>query len=181
MTDRLEDITRLASAARVLEAEILRDEIALSHKKARLQRVLHDQLPSLMSAAGVDDLSLQASDDLPATDFSLGGYYRASIPVSWSAERRQEAFSTLRARGADGLIKTNVQVQFARGSSLEARVLADSLAARGYEPSLSETVHSSTLSAWLRELYSSGLSLTQDDLDRIGGNVGQIVRMKPRE
>jgi hypothetical protein len=37
------------------------------------------------------------------------------------------------------------------------------------------------LSAWLRELYSSGLSLTQDDLDRIGGNVGQIVRMKPRE
>lgn len=177
--DALEAVRAKAAEAREAEFELESLEERVRDLKKRLETIYEEDLPILMDEAGVDRIGIPAHGNLPAMDAKLSPFFSANIAANWDAERRNAAFRWLEANGSGDLIKTEVAVAFPRGKHEEAKSLAEELSAKGIAPTFKETVHSQTLTAWLREQLESGAELPP--LETIGGYIGRIVSLKPRK
>ena len=158
-----------------LEAEDL--EARLTAVKTALKHISQEELPTLMDEAGVRALTIAASGNLPAYEAKLEPHIYANIPVGWDAAKRKDAFDWLDANGHGGLIKTEVTCTFGRDERTEAKQLHDELETKGLQPLMKEAVHTSTLSAWLREEVKAGRSVP---LEVIGGYVGRQIKLKDK-
>jgi hypothetical protein len=99
------------------------------------------------------------------------------IPAKWGPERRAEALAELDRFDAGDLAKKVVSVTFAR-SDEGAEHLMGELSQMGYSSSLQFDIPWQTLTSWLKESVSAG---RMPNLEKIGGQVGQIVTMKEQE
>ncbi len=157
-----------------LEIENLTERLkALNGRKYSIER---EELPELMSEAGVDKIGIPAQGNMPAYDLKLAPYYTANIAAGWDPERRQRGFKYLEDNGAGDLIKTQIVISLPREEHDQAKALADQLS--DYSPEIKEAVHSATLTSWLKEKSEAGEDV---ELDLIGGQVGTIVKPKPRK
>lgn len=177
--DKLEIVRQKVAEVRDAELRLEDLEEQVSLLKKQLDRIYKEELPSLMDEAGVDSLGIPASGNHPAFDAKLSPFYSANIAASWDAERRAQGFRWLEENGHGDLIKTEVAVSFARGDHEEAKKLLHELSAKGVKPSLKESVHAQTLTAWLREQVESGGEIPP--LEKIGGYIGRVVNLKPRK
>lgn len=171
----------LAANARDLELEIEQGELSIKEKKAELQNHYRSLLPDLMDQVGVDVIGVPQQGNKPGKDFRLRPYFSASIAARWPDEKKKEAFAVLKAHKADSLIKTEVSAKLPKGSLKVAKQLIDAANKLGIAASMKESVHSGTLKAWLKEIYDKGQSLTQSELEKIGGSVGRTCQPKDRE
>lgn len=176
--DKLAAIREAARSARDLDKRIADLTEMLELTRGARRDVVARVLPELMMEAGVKTLGLEAEGNLPAYDFTLRNYARANVAASWEPERRAAGFEALERAGAGDLIKTVLTVEFGRGEVELARDVQAQLSEEGRESRLSMDVPHQTLSAWLREAIARGQELPP--LELIGGEVGQIVEMKPR-
>lgn len=176
----LAHIQRKAAQARDLELEIKSLEEQLKAKREALNKILASELPDMFNEAGTDHIGIPKQGNLPARDFALKPYYSANIAASWDEERRARAFDFLKSKKAEDLIKTEVVARLPKGKLKEAKSLVAAAKKLKVAATLKMSVHSATLTAWLKEWYDNGKSFSAADLEKIGGSIGQYVKMEDR-
>lgn len=182
MTDATQRLRAAAEEARDLRLRIADLERDLAEAKRRQHALLHETMPELMDAAGVDDIGIAASGNLPSLRLRLGGYFRGAILADWPDDRKDRAFRLLERLDAGSLIRTEVIASLPRGELARARRLVAAAADMGIEAGVAESVHWQTLSSWLKEVYvKRGQALSQDQLDALGAVVGRVVRIEERD
>jgi hypothetical protein len=157
-----------------LEIQNLSERLAaLNTKKYKIER---EELPELMSEAGVDKIGVPASGNQPAYDLKMVPFYSANIAAGWEPERRAASYAYLEKHKAGDLIKTQIIINLPREERKKAKALIKQL--KKWKPEVKESIHSGTLTAWLREKTEAGEDV---NLEMIGGQVGQIVKPKARK
>lgn len=165
-TDGLKSVAGLAKRIQETEDEIAKVEEYLKSKKKDLQKLTDEDLPSILQEMGLSSFTL---DDGSKVD--VKPLYGASIPVS----RREEAHEWLRDNGYDDIIKNVVSCSFGRGEDEQAVAFKETAAKLGLHPEQNESVHSSTLRAWVRERVENG---EEFPMDLFGAFVGQRATIK---
>lgn len=177
--DKLTELRKRVVEARELEATIDNLEEMVKQHKATLNTLLHKDLPDLFNEIGIDEIAVPAQGNWPSFRATCAPYYAAGIPVKWDNARRSEAFEYLTENGAGDLIKTELGVKFRREDRDEALRIAGKLQSEGLEPEMKEAVHQATLTAWLCEQVE--LNGWVPDLEKIGGTVGRVVKLKDKK
>jgi hypothetical protein len=180
-SDKLVLLQRQAAKARDLELEIATYEEGAKACKELLKELQNDKMPSLMDELKLDRIGVPPEGNKPGIDYKLVQQIGASIASSWATEKRQQAFDVLKKYKAESLIKTEVTSKLPKGSLPLAKKLVAAAKALKVTAELKQTVHAGTLSAWLKEIYEGGQSLSQSDLEKIGGYVGRVVKAEERE
>lgn len=181
-SDQLEILQLNAAVARDTALAIAGFEEQLKVAQAILNNLYQKVLPELMDKAGVDCIGIQASGNKPAMDFKLRPFYSANIAASWSQERKAIAFAFLEERNAADLIKTEVVASLPKGNLALAQKLVKAASELKIPTILTKRVHGNTLSAWLRELVESHATiLSTEDLEKIGGTIGRVVKPEERK
>jgi TolA-binding protein len=93
-------------------------------------------------------------------------------------DRRQAALKYLEANGAEGLIKTDLKLQFGRSQHNEAVSVAEGLRQEGYEPRLESGVHHSSLKAFANERIKNGEPIDTETLGLYTGKVAKTKKVK---
>lgn len=168
-----EELTRVDAEVEDL-AEQLREKIA------RRTEILTRDMVALMQEVGQDKIGMPEA----GVDLELHPFYSANIAADWESERREAGFRYLESVDAGDLIKNVVAFQFGRSQHNFVRVFLEAVRALEFEaglvpePTVSMSVHAGTLTAWLREQTQAGEVV---DLEKIGGTVGQVVKIKKRK
>lgn len=151
----LERISELARLQLELEDQVATLEEQLKTKQEHLRKVAEQDLPEAMESVGMQEFTL--------TNGRKVGI-EAKIHASISEARRAEAFKWLRETNNDGIIKREVSVKFGKGDDVAADSAAEALAkVVGWEHVLDkESVHHSTLRAFIRDLLEEGVDFPQD-------------------
>lgn len=155
----LSEIYEAVDEVLTIEKAIEDAEHRLAEAKQRVRTLTHETIPDLMLAEGVNTLTTDTGLSLTIEPFITG-----NIPSATSIERargeeearlierKTNAFSWLRANQHDGIIKNVVSVAFGKGQDQQAQELLVKLRGEMQLPAeQNESVHHSTLQAWLRE------------------------------
>lgn len=161
----------------VLTISELEEKLAEANKK--LQEMQQKILPDMFMEIGIEEISVPATGNFPAFKATCQPFYAAGISAKWDVAKRQEAFKYLTEHGAGDLIKTEVGLKFHREARSDAVALVQKLEQQGLEPDLKEAVHTATLTAWLREQVEQ--NNWTPDLEKIGGTVGRVVKIKEKK
>jgi hypothetical protein len=178
-TDRLAALRAKVAEARDQEAQKADLEERLTAINISLQDLYYKALPDLLDEVGVPKITLAAEGNMPEVTAEAKPFYRANIASGWPDEQRKAAFAYLDELNSGDIIKTQVGVQFGRDQRDDAIAFADQLAKGGMTPILKEEVPHSTLTAWLKEQVEKH-NFTPD-LDKIGGTVGRVVKLKSKD
>lgn len=162
-------LTEVVTAATVqlgLQEEVQRLEGILKDYKEKLRFQSQQVLPNLMAEVGIDSLTLPNGFKV-----SIKDEIYAKIPED-SADK---AFSWLREHDLDGIIKTNVFVDFGKGEDEKAQKTLDILHAAGIPALSKSTIHPMTLKAFLKEQVFNGKDIP---LDLFGAEVVKTTIIK---
>jgi len=153
----LSELSRVVALAELMrrqktELEALEEQLAIA-KKAMLKTERED-LPQLMAEVGLSELKLE-----DGTVISI----KEEVDAKISEANRASAMGWLADHGFGGIIKTEVSVMFGAGSHDDALHLVESLNGQGYSGAqMAETVHPSTLKAFVKEQLAAGTALPFD-------------------
>jgi hypothetical protein len=174
--DKLDQLRELVAQARDIESEIehLEEQLKIANKKSF--ELCHDKLPKLMDEAGLPSITLAAEGNHPEVVATASPFYAASIAAKWPEEKRRKAMEWLDNNGFGDLIKTRVEANFPRETLAKARKFAQEASKAGATTDIKESVHSGTLSAWLREQVEEKGYIPP--LELIGGVIGRVVNLK---
>jgi len=162
----LKSAAKIATAIRETEDEIARTEAYLKEKKKDLLKLTDEDLPSVLQELGVSSFKLEDGSQV-----DIKPLYGAAIPKP----RIDEAHEWLRDNGHDDIIKNVVACSFGRGEDQNAANFKDTAIKLGLHPEQSESVHSSTLRAWVRERVENG---DEFPMELFGAYVGQRAVIK---
>lgn len=176
----LETIRDQLRAYRDIEERVTDLNTVLSGENANLRNMRFEILPTMFMTAGVDNLGLPAEGNHKAFDAKLKPYYHASIAAGWPEEKRAAAFAELSKRGAASLIKTTITVYLDRTDRAKAKAVIAALKKLKVEFETNLSVHSGTLTAWLKEQIGEN-GVTDIPLDVFGATVGNTVELKERK
>jgi hypothetical protein len=142
--NNLDEIVKLAQVQIRLEKEVAQLEEALSKKKAALREVSEVDIPEALVEAGrISEIKLEDGTKIKVNDDFVVG-----IPPS----SRAAAFAWLEKEGYDGLIKTEVVVEYGRGEMANAvKLLQELIGKRKLTASLERDIHWQTLKAFVKE------------------------------
>jgi hypothetical protein len=148
--DKLTQITNLARQQIATEFEIEQHEAKLVELKEKLKQLQEVDLPLAMAEADVSNVVLADGRKL-----TIKNEVYASIPK----DKTRDAFRWLNDHGFGDIIKGDVKITFGRGQEEMARGLFDELDHRGLHPLLNQTVHPSTLKAFVKEQLEKGTNI----------------------
>lgn len=174
----VKDIADAIAKARDLKKEIEDLEEIVAKKSGDLDKMLRVDIPDALEKAGTKSFTLAASGNLPEIEVKIEAFYAASISSKWEESKRKDAFTYLESLDAGSLIKTVVSVPFGREERKDVEEFLTLVHEQGFEPEVEEAVHASTLKSWLKE-RTEKLGLTTD-LDKIGGMIGRIAKLKEK-
>ena len=143
----LSTVSALANKQLNLEKELKDLEEAIKVKKEELRLVAEQELPDAMQTAGLTEIILSSGEKI-----TIGDYYGAHI----SKANQQQAYQWLVDNGHEGIIKNEVSLKFGRDESaiVDETVLA--LKSRGLSPEVKQSIHPSTLKAFVKEQLTTG-------------------------
>ena len=139
-TDTLIQINELGKQ---LEALIKKNTDALDQISARkgiITKIQDEILPELMDEGGIEEITLQSGSKIQAFDF-----------VAARLKDQNTAFEWLRSTQNEGIIKNVIKVSLGRGEDQLAHQVKETLTSQGASFSESETIHHSTLTAFVKE------------------------------
>lgn len=143
-----------------------------------INKLVHEELPTLYAAAGIDRLGLEAEGDLPAFDTRMQSFYRASIPKN----KETEAFAWLEKNKHGDMIKNVFSIPLGMGDNAKAKKLEAFLKKEGFDYERRKAVPWNTLTAFIKEQVEDRKVKPSDlPLDLLGGYVGSVVNIKPRK
>lgn len=176
--DKLEAIRRTVGHLRDLQKVKEDVEERLKTVNVEIHSLQMTQLPEMFTELRITSITIPPDGNLPAQEFTLSDYFKASISSEWEADQRDAAFKYLIDEGHGDLIRTFVTVSFPKEKYAEAVAFAEA-AVKGHSERTVEVardVHWATLTSWLREQVTKYKFIP--DLDKIGGIVGKIVKVK---
>lgn len=151
--DLFKRLSRVAAGQAMLEMDIERLEAELRSKKQELEQYKTKLVPEVLDEMGLSSVKTRGGLQVDVSDV-----VHASFPKD--VDRREAAFSYLRAVGNDGIVKREIKITLGRDSTDDAarvmRMLQDAgLVDRGLVSS-DDTIHHSTLTAFLRAELREG-------------------------
>lgn len=197
LAQEAKDVSGVASDAdlRTL-SEKAAEYVALENRKAEYERDLkilneqihemkHKTLPDIMLGLDVDRHGLASA----GVDIVLEDYAKANISAEWEPERQDAAFKHLEDLGVSDIIRTQVTFSFSKDQydhAMTVVAMLNLIAERVEEfggteipvPSVKKSVPWNTLTATIKELHKKGIAV---DLEKLGGMIGNIVKIKVRK
>ena len=140
-------VSTLANKQLKLATEVSELETSLKAKKEELRLTSEQELPDAMQAAGLTQITLSTGEKI-----SINEFYNAHI----SKANQEKAYEWLVSNGHEGLIKNEVLMKFGRDESEVVEQTVSALQSRGLSPEVRQSVHPSTLKAFVKEQFTSG-------------------------
>lgn len=150
------DLQKVANFVRqqlALENRVAELEEELKRTKRDLDTVSGEVLPAALQEFGLTELTMSDGSKVSV---------QSVISASISKERQSDAHDWLRENGHGDLIKNTVSLTFGRGEDEKARDLVRELAAEGFDPEQKESVHPSTLKAFVKEQVERGSGIPSE-------------------
>jgi hypothetical protein len=151
--DSVRSITDKCNAYNKLKKTIEDEEERISLLKHKARDLEERIIPEMMQEAGVSLLKLSDGSTVEVKPF-----YAAKIPES----RVEEAFSWLRGKGFEDIIKNTVTASFNRGQDNQVSELIKVCEDHGFNYSKKEKVEPMTLKAFVKEQVEGGKELPFD-------------------
>jgi len=165
--NELSVVSNLANKQLQVGSELAELEGAVKAKKEELRLISEQELPDAMQAAGLNEIVLSSGEKI-----SIGEFYSAHI----SKANQEVAYQWLTANGHEGLIKNEVSLRFGRNESEVVNETVSNLKARGLSPEVRQSVHPSTLKAFVREQLTSGNDIPTEPFGIYIGTKATIKR-----
>ena len=143
----LDTVAGLARKIKQQQDKVERLDRELKDEKQALLKLTDEDLPSTMADLGLSKFSL---DD--GSTVEVKPTYGASILV----KDRPAAYEWLRENGFDDIIKNVISCQFGRGEDDQASAFHAFASQQGYQADQNESIHSSTLKAFVKERIETG-------------------------
>ena len=140
-------VSNLANKQLKLATEVAELEASLKAKKEELRLTSEQELPDAMQAAGLTQIRLSSGENITINEF-----YNAHI----SKANQEKAYEWLVSNGHEGLIKNEVLMKFGRDESEIVEQTVSALQSRGLSPEVRQSVHPSTLKAFVKEQITTG-------------------------
>tara|TARA_R100000541_G_scaffold3999_3_gene11269 strand:- start:3214 stop:3792 length:579 start_codon:yes stop_codon:yes gene_type:complete len=140
-------VSTLANKQLKLATEVSELETSLKAKKEELRLTSEQELPDAMQSAGLTQITLSTGEKI-----SINEFYNAHI----SKANQEKAYEWLVSNGHEGLIKNEVLLKFGREESEVVDETVSALQSRGLSPEVRQSVHPSTLKAFVKEQFTSG-------------------------
>ena len=140
-------VSDLAKKQLQLAKQVATLEEDLKAKKEELRLTSEQELPDAMQAAGLNQIVLSTGEKI-----SINEFYNAHI----SKANQEVAYQWLVENGHEGLIKNEVLLKFGREESTVVDETVSALQSRGLSPEVRQSVHPSTLKAFVKEQFTSG-------------------------
>jgi hypothetical protein len=143
----LDTVAGLARKIKQQQDKVERLDRELKDEKQALLKLTDEDLPSTMADLGLSKFSL---DD--GSTVAVIATYGASILV----KDRPAAYDWLRDNGFDDIIKNVISCQFGRGEDDQASAFHAFASQQGYPTNQNESIHASTLKAFVKERIETG-------------------------
>jgi hypothetical protein len=143
----LDTVAGLARKIKQQQDKVERLDRELKDEKQALLKLTDEDLPSTMADLGLSKFSL---DD--GSTVEVKPTYGASILV----KDRPAAYDWLRDNGFDDIIKNVISCQFGRGEDDQASAFHAFASQQGYPADQNESIHASTLKAFVKERIETG-------------------------
>jgi len=143
----LNTVSTLANKQLRLATDVAELEANLKAKKEELRLTSEQELPDAMQAAGLTQIVLSTGEKI-----SINEFYNAHI----SKANQEVAYQWLIKNGHAGLIKNEVLLKFDRGEDEKVAQTVSALQARGLSPNVRQSVHHSSLKAFVKEQFTAG-------------------------
>ena len=143
----LDTVAGLARKIKQQQDKVERLDRELKDEKQALLKLTDEDLPSTMADLGLSKFSL---DD--GSTVEVKPTYGASILV----KDRPAAYDWLRDNGFDDIIKNVISCQFGRGEDDQASAFHAFASQQGYPTNQNESIHASTLKAFVKERIETG-------------------------
>ena len=140
-------VSDLANKQLKLATEVSELEADLKAKKEELRLTSEQELPDAMQQAGLTQITLSSGEKIAINEF-----YNAHI----SKANQEKAYEWLVTNGHEGLIKNEVLLKFGREETEVVDQTVSALQSRGLSPEVRQSVHPSTLKAFVKEQFTSG-------------------------
>jgi hypothetical protein len=163
----LSTVSLIANKQLKLASELEELETAVKAKKEELRLTTEQELPDAMQQAGLNEIVLSTGEKI-----SISEFYSAHI----SKANQEQAYEWLVNNGHEGLIKNEVSLKFGRGESDVVDQTVSTLKARGLSPQVRQSVHPSTLKAFVKEQVSSGNDIPTETFGIYIGTKATIKR-----
>ena len=151
--DNVKSISDKCHQLNELQSQLKEKEEAISKLKHKVRDMEERIIPEMMQEAGVSKIKLK-----DGTEVEIKPFYAAKIPES----RVEEAFSWLRGKGFEDLIKNTVTASFGRGQDNQVSELISVCEKFGFNYNKKEKVEPMTLKAFVREQAEGGKELPFD-------------------
>jgi len=151
--DQIKSISDQCQKLSGLRLQIEQREEEISKLKSQARDLEERTIPDMMQEAGVSLLKLKDGSTVEVKPF-----YAAKIPES----RIEEAFSWLRGKGFEDIIKNTVTASFNRGQDNQVSELIKVCEEHGFNYNKKEKVEPMTLKAFVKEQVEGGKELPFD-------------------
>jgi len=163
----LSTVSELANKQLRLASELAELEGLVKQKKEQLRLTTEQELPDAMQEAGLNEIVLSTGEKI-----SISEFYSAHI----SKANQDKAYEWLVSNGHEGIIKNEVSLKFNRGETDIVDQTVSNLKARGLSPEVKQSVHPSTLKAFVREQVTSGNDIPTETFGIYIGTKATIKR-----
>jgi len=143
----LSKVSVLANKQLLLANEVAELEANLKAKKEELRLTSEQELPDAMQEVGLTEIILSTGEKISVKEF-----YNAHI----SKANQAVAYKWLVDNGHEALIKNDVLLKFDRGEAEKVDQTVSALKARGLAPEVRQSVHHSSLKAFVKEQFTAG-------------------------
>ncbi len=131
----IERLSMLAGKATELASELTADTVALEEKKAKLEKILADQIPTIMKELGMTEFKMEDGCKVEV---------KSDVRTHIKEENQPKAYAWLEEFNFDGIIKTLVTAEFGKGENEKAGEALKALEEAGYSAAKKQSIHAAT-------------------------------------
>lgn len=153
----------------------------LKNKKAELYKMETEILPDLMMTMNCKTHVTNSGEVISLKDVVNGNIPSLTSIARSRGEkqddyinRRNAAFSWLKEKGYDGIIKNEININVGKDSAQRDKIV-NQLKSIGVDVNINENVHASTLNALFKDILKSGEDIPEDIFKL---HVGKVVKVK---
>lgn len=163
--DSMARLTLLARQQMLAEQAVAQAEAALLARQNELREIAEKQLPELMDSLGLEEFTTVDGKKIGVVE-----HVRASV----IKEKEAEAFEWFRGIGNAKMIKRAIGVQLAMGQDELASRIKQTLAAEGLDVSDKQSIHNSTLLAFVKRRLKAGEEVPLDKISVFRQRVSKV-------
>lgn len=133
-------------------------EEQLKRVNGKITEIERNELPEMFTRAGISGLDVEAIDNHPAFRAELGTVYTAKIPDG----KHEEAYQWFEEQGFGDLVKATIIILFGMQEHEKRLAVMELLNDHSIEYSVNESVHHSTLKAFVKREIQAGHIVPRD-------------------